>query len=676
MKANEKSILRFLESSDTSYLIPIYQRTYSWGIEEARNLFDDLLIISKTNKKHFFGSLVTLYNHIAREKEYIIIDGQQRIITISILIIAITKYMEDIKGDAANLMNKYIVNKSHVYEERLKLKLKTLDDIEYKKIYDFEVEEIAYGSSMINNYKYFLERIQMGQISIEKLLDSISKLYIIDIELILGEDNPQLIFESLNSTGKNLTTTDKIRNYIFMGLNKNKQIEYYNKYWSVIEANTGIFIEDFITKYLYIKNINLMDNDLYKRFKLYVSDLDIKEILREIKDYSYGYKIFEKCNNLEFCEYLKYFNALDLEGINSFLIELFKEYHKKSLSDDYICEILNILENFMFRRLICGLSNKNISRFLLDSLNMAKEKSRYDLLDVFKSILLAKKDNLRYPNFIEFKKNFLQSDLYRLGSKKIIYILNKIENYDNKEIIDFKELIESKKLSVEHIMPQRLNKMWKIALGKEYKRIHQEYIHTIGNLTLTGYNSNMGNKTFQEKCYMSKGFKQSRLLINKYIAKQQEWNEKQIIERGLFLFNIIIKIFPDLKSKIKLQTEGIKMKSLDEYYNYSNSKIKGFIFEGITYNSKSYREMFNIVVSLLYDMDNLVFIKLVSNVTNKDDDIELFDLYNILSNLNTTNEILEYLYIVNISNNKRILLLKKIFELLNLSCENLVLYVS
>lgn len=682
MKANEKSILRFLESSDTSYLIPIYQRVYSWGIEEAKNLFDDLLMITKLEKKHFFGSIVTLYNSASLEKEYIIIDGQQRLITITLLLIALFKSLKNINMNKDqsiyNLIENCIVNKTRIYQYSLKLKLKKQNQEEFQKLYELDDEEISYSSSMINNYKYFLERIKKSEITIENLLNSISKLYIVDIELILGEDNPQLIFESLNSTGQNLNTADKIRNYIFMNLTEKDQTEYYRKYWTVIEENTKNDLEDFIIKYLYIKNINLMENDLYKSFKMYANNSNMKQILGEIKEYSYGYINLKKNKNKKLALYIENVYIMDKGTIDSFLLEVLKDYHKGYFTEYDVLGILEVLENYIFRRMICGLSNKNISRFLLDTLNIVKRQSEYTLVELFKSFILAEKDTLRYPNFIEFKKSFLQSDLYRLGSKKIIFIFEKIENYDNKEIINFENLISSKQLSIEHIMPQRLNREWKRTLGEDYKRIHDEYLHTVGNLTLTGYNSNMGNKSFQEKCTISKGFKQSRLLINKYITKQYTWNEKQIIERAILLFNIILKIFPDLQSKIKLQNEGIKMKSLDEYYNYSNSKIKGFIFEGVTYNSRSYKEMFNIVISLLYDMDNLIFIKIASKITSKEQyiDNELIELYKIPTKFTDANEFLEYLYSANIKNNKRILILKNLFELLNLNCESLVLYIN
>ena len=631
MKANEKTILRFLESSDTNFIVPIYQRKYSWTIEEAKKLYDDLIdIINKNQKNHFFGSIVSVYNDLGRDREYLIIDGQQRITTVSLLILALYRIidLEICKTEKINknqLINEYLINPYSISEDKLKLKLIYDDFKVYKDLYE---ENIIYSDSNIGiNYSYFYNRILKQEASLDKLYEAINRLIIVEIELKSSEDNAQLIFESLNSTGLNLTDADKIRNFILMDKDSKTQTYLYKKYWQKIEENTKDDIVVFIKDYLSIKERKISTIDkIYYNFKLYVkenSNNNIEYILKEMFVYS---EIYNKIINLNFeikemNSILKNINYLGVKVTYPFLMELFLDYYNKYINKEDLIEVLKVLETYIFRRIMCRIPSNSLAKYFVNLSESVKKEKNYkeNYLEIFKYLILKRKDNLRLPSNMEFKKHFLEEEVYLFNNKRKTYLLEKLENYNNKERVDIERLLEEGILTIEHIMPQKLNNWWKQSLGDNFEEIHNTYLHTIGNLSLTGYNANMSNKSFYDKKNADKGFKNSRLKLNSFIATREVWSEKEILQRAILLFKDAENIWAYPKTKYKSNNIFENIYYLSDEEDFTNKKIKGFIFEGKEYKAKSFTELYEKVLNILYDIEPILLKSIAINSYNKEE---------------------------------------------------------
>lgn len=539
MKANEKYLIRFLESSDTNFVIPVYQRNYNWKKEQCCQLYNDLIeMINNGYKNHFFGSIVSIYNDIAKGREYLIIDGQQRITTINLLLLAIYNILSENKLKSGviikeKILNQYLINQYSSLENKNKLKPIKDDRKALERI--FLNQDLIDDSNITANYKYFYDRILNEEISIDDLYSAIERLMIVEIELKNGEDDPQLIFESLNSTGLDLTDADKVRNFILMNESSERQDKLYNIYWNKIENNTNFKVTQFIRDYLTMKENKITNiNKIYINFKRYIQNGNIKieDCLKDMLKFSVYYKqiIKNSFGIKEVDESLKRINKLEVTVAYPFFLEVLDDYHENLINKTDIIEIFSVIETYIFRRILCKVPTNALNKVFM---NMCKEIKKMDnykenYLEILKYILSIKKSSQRFPNDSEFKKYFIQENIYNWKSKNKLYLLERLENYNNNEKVDIENLINDNKLSIEHIMPQKLTTVWKKELGDRHIEIYDKYINTIGNLTLTGYNSSLSNKTFIEKRDMEKGFKESRLKLNKYLSEIDCWNEENI----------------------------------------------------------------------------------------------------------------------------------------------------
>ena len=502
MKAEEKELLRFLEGTDKNFIIPIYQRNYDWKRENCKQLFDDLEnLIKKNLNTHFFGSIVCKPEDMER---IIIIDGQQRITTISLLLLAIYNNIKNkninVEGSLDDkILNEYLINKYSPKEKKIKLKPIKKDQEAFELLFENKVDEFVVESNLTQNYEYLYKRLEESKYSVEEIYSAIRKLMVVVIQLH-ESDNPQLIFESMNSTGLDLTEADKIRNYILMDKQYNEQEKFYTEYWNKIENNVGYDTTDFIRDYLTIKMQKVPTySKIYKIFKedyVLKNELDIETILKEMLIYSKFYLAVRKSisNNNKIDTYLSNINYLRYTLLYPYLMQLLKHYEENELSEEELEECLKTIETYILRRIICGKPTNALSKGFC---NLDKEvisileKRNYDIhmyAEVMKYVLINKKGHLMFPNDEEFKKSFKEFRLYETQMFTKNYVLEKLENYKNKEKVVSLNKIESNDFSIEHIMPQTLSPAWKKSLGDNYSEIHEKYIHTIGNLTLTGYN--------------------------------------------------------------------------------------------------------------------------------------------------------------------------------------------
>jgi uncharacterized protein with ParB-like and HNH nuclease domain len=590
MKASEDKIIRFLEGHDKSFVIPVYQRNYDWNKGNCKQLFNDLVdVIKNRRKSHFFGSIVYLYNDENEDigQEYIIIDGQQRITTLTLLMLALVNTQEELKIDdnldVELIRNEYLVGK---YSGKQKMKLKPVKNDAAAITALFEKNEKEFNTSnVVTNYLYFKEVLRKNDITLSEVFSAIKRLDIVDIKLKSGEDDPQLIFESLNSTGLDLSEADKVRNFILMKLPSIKQNEYYEKYWNNIEKNTKYNVSSFIRDYLTYKERKAPNiNRVYFTFKEYItrnSRISIEDILNGLLIFSKYYNIIVQADhaNKYINEILIYLNKLDITVAYPFLLEVFNDYYsEKIISDEELLDILLIIESFIVRRLICEVPTNALNKIFMTLGRDIKYFKDYkeNYVEILKYVLLQKRSGQRFPADAEIKEKMVLRDIYNMNRKNSMHILERLENYNNKERIDLQRLLDDGALTIEHIMPQTLSNTWKSELGHDYEQIYSTYLHTIGNLTLTAYNSEMSNKSFADKKTIEGGFLHSKLYLNEFVKKQTAWNRSRIVERAHILIDRSLEIWRSCQTSYENIRDVENTYCLDDDINFTGEKIKYF----------------------------------------------------------------------------------------------------
>ena len=623
MKRSELRLIEYMEGSKKRFIIPVYQRNYDWKIENCKQLYDDLIQVIKNNSKtHFFGSIVSVYEPSGRNTEFLIIDGQQRLTTMSLLFLALYNLLEEkiiISEDESlkdQIYEDFLVDKYQPQEKRMKLKPIKNDQKAFSKLFNSKDDYIK-DSNLTINYSYFYERIQKQEITIDELFDAICRLEIINITLN-NEDNPQLIFESLNSTGLDLSEGDKIRNYILMGLPKQKQDEYYEKYWNCIEKCTKYDVSSFIRDYLSVKQLVIpSQKKVYINFKKYVEDSSLKiiEILEDLLSYAKRYNILlcEKTSSKELNSCINRLNRLETTVTRPFFLEVLRLYDENQINLNEVAEAFSITESYLFRRTICDLPTNALNKiFLL----LNREIMRYDgtdsnYIEKLKFALLSKKDRARFPNDDDFSLMFTEKPIYQMNSKNKIYILERLENFGTLEDKDIYRHYDEGEYSIEHIMPQHLTPAWIKELGDSYEEIHDTWLHRIANLTLTAYNSKYSNSTFVEKKTMKNGFEDSGIRLNTYVSKKDKWTLAELRDRNDYLLKRALNIWAFPSTNYKPQEKQLDSYTLDDEASFlSGRQIAKFVYKGIEQPVVSWVEMYTKVLRALYLEDKTIITKI------------------------------------------------------------------
>lgn len=507
--------------------------------------------------------------------ELLIIDGQQRLTTITLLFIALRDHLNDEdefleKFSRQKIQNRYLINSDEKGDKRFKLILSEPDRDTLLSLIDENRRKPSEPSlKIMENFKLFEEWIRKNTDKLETIFKGLDKLMVVEISLDRGKDNPQLIFESMNSTGKDLTQTDLIRNYILMGLEPEKQKIFYEKYWRAMEEdfkqNETLF-DKFVRHYLTIKTKEIPNiNKVYEAFKRYQQErgIETEVLLQDLQKYC-GYFcqiVFKKEADKDLNKALSFLVDLEMDVIYPLLLELYSDYKDGVLSKQDFIPIIYLTESYLYRRAVCGLGTNSLNK-VFPSFTKKIDKKQYlkSVEEHFGSLT----GNQKFPNNDEFKKLFITIDFYHF--KKTKYFLERLENFDTKEPVDTQEC------TIEHIMPQILTEEWKRDLGENFKAIHDKYLHTIGNLTLTGYNQEYSNKSFQEKRDMEKGFKQSPLKLNQSLKDLEVFGEKEIEKRANDLADFALKIwtYPKLDAET---LEGYKSKKEKKVYDLSSYKF-------------------------------------------------------------------------------------------------------
>ena len=622
MKGSECRLIEYMQGSMKRFIIPVYQRNYDWKTENCKQLYDDLVKVIKTSRKsHFFGSLVSVYNPSGHNMEYLVIDGQQRLTTVSLLFLAMYNLMSKNIIEPSNpylgkqIYEDFLVDKYQPKETRIKLKPVKNDQKAFGKLFDDENDYII-GSNLTANYNYFYERIQKREITIDQLFDAIFKLEIINIELN-NEDDPQLIFESLNSTGLDLSEGDKIRNFILMGLPANLQDEYYEKYWNKIEECTKYDVSSYVRDYLSVKQQAIPSQKrIYANFKDFVelSNIQTDALLEELLAYANRYKILLNggTNNKALNACIYRLNRLESTVTRPFFLEVLRLYDENKLDISEVAEIFLTTENYLFRRTICDLPTNALNKiFLLLHREIVRyEGNEENYVDKFKYALLSKKERARFPREEEFSSAFTERQIYLMNSKNKIYILERLENFGTVEDKDIYSHCDEGTYSIEHIMPQHLTPTWVSDLGEDYEQIHEMWLHRIANLTLTAYNSKYSNASYLEKKTMENGFDDSGIRMNTYIAKKDKWTLAELEERNDYLLKRSLEIWKLPETEFQPAEKQLDSYTLEDDSELTGRQIARFSFKNTEQPVASWVEMFQKVMQILYSEDKTIITKL------------------------------------------------------------------
>ena len=685
MKGSELRLIEYMEGSKKRFIIPVYQRNYDWKIENCKQLYDDLIQVIKNNSKtHFFGSIVSVYEPSGRNTEFLIIDGQQRLTTMSLLFLALYNLLEEkiiISEDESlkdQIYEDFLVDKYQPQEKRMKLKPIKNDQKAFSKLFNSKDDYIK-DSNLTINYSYFYERIQKQEITIDELFDAICRLEIINITLN-NEDNPQLIFESLNSTGLDLSEGDKIRNYILMGLPKQKQDEYYEKYWNCIEKCTKYDVSSFIRDYLSVKQLVIpSQKKVYINFKKYVEDSSLKiiEILEDLLSYAKRYNILlcGKTSSKELNSCINRLNRLETTVTRPFFLEVLRLYDENQINLNEVAEAFSITESYLFRRTICDLPTNALNKiFLL----LNREIMRYDgtdsnYIEKLKFALLSKKDRARFPNDDDFSLMFTEKPIYQMNSKNKIYILERLENFGTLEDKDIYRHYDEGEYSIEHIMPQHLTPAWIKELGDSYEEIHDTWLHRIANLTLTAYNSKYSNSTFVEKKTMKNGFEDSGIRLNTYVSKKDKWTLAELRDRNDYLLKRALDIWAFPSTNYKLQEKQLDSYTLDDEASFlSGRQIAKFVYKGIEQPVVSWVEMYTKVLRALYLEDKTIITKIALST---DDDLSIHFSTNKRI-FKKCDEIGDNVYVqTNTNTQSKLSVLNRLYKLYGMDPTDLVFYL-
>lgn len=685
MKGSECRLIEYMDGSKKRFIIPVYQRNYDWKTENCKQLYDDLVKVVKNHRNsHFFGSLVSVYESSGRNTEFLVIDGQQRLTTVSLLLLAMYNLISkelvvvEEKTLANQIYEDFLVDKYQPKETRIKLKPVKNDREAFDKLFNSEDEYIR-DSNLTTNYNYFYDRIKKQEVTVDELFDAICKLEIINITLS-NDDNPQLIFESLNSTGLDLSEGDKIRNFILMGLPANVQNEYYDKYWNKIEICTKYDVSSFIRDYLSIKQQAIpSQKKVYINFKEFVeyTKIETEELLKDMLAYAKRYQVLLNGNSvdkiLNACIYR--LNRLETTVTRPFFLEVLRLFDENKLNIDDVSDIFITTENYLFRRNICDLPTNALNKIFL---MLHREIIRYDGTDndyvsKFKYTLLSKKDRARFPNDDEFARDFTERQIYLMNSKNKIYILERIENFGTVEDKDIYGHCDDGTYSIEHIMPQHLTPLWQKELGENYELIHEEWLHRIANLTLTAYNSKYSNSSFVEKKNMQNGFFDSGIRMNTYIAQKDKWTLAELKDRSDYLKNKALQIWSAPITDYLPAEKQMDSVTLGEDISLSGRQIVRFSFKKAEQPVTSWVDMYERVVKLLHADEKSVLNHLAAQKGDYDLSVYFSDNKNTLR---SALEIDENIYTEkNTSTDMKLSILRRLVKLYDVDPDDFVFYL-
>ena len=606
MDAHKLWMLRdFIGTNKVLFRIPVYQRNYDWSESNCNRLLDDIYDIMQSGDKHFLGTIVFMAAKSGgfALQEYIIIDGQQRLTTLMLILKALSVVAESVGDDCYHeIEEQYLHNKYCDEEFKVKLKPIKSDNNQFTLLLEDKIDEMDEDTHIYHNFMLCKERFERWAergINPSQVLDALTKLEIVEIVLTKGEDDPQVIFESINSTGLELSNADLIRNYLLM--NADDQEKLYENYWLYIEktlrnkmdySNLDAFFMQYIV-YKTSKPVN--SRQLYNSFvKLFKdSGYSQESILKELRYYAeiFGAFVYGSAKYSERINRLLYrLRVLNQTTCYPFLLHVFDDYHQGVIDEETVEKILQFILAYLLRRMVCGVPSNTLRGLFTYLYNrifkVASNKQKYyETLNKF-LFTVSSKDVI--PSAGEFERALQKANIY--GNNALCrFLLLDIENGDGKEIL------QAENLTIEHIMPQTLSADWSHIRPEE----HEEYLHTLGNLSVTGYNSELSNKSFAEKQDIIRENSKA-VILNSDVLDKESWNIATIQARAKRLAGIVMTRYKiDRIVDDSIEFEYIETLTLDDYDEVTGKKLVSFKLFGETYRQNKYALMLLDVIKLL-----------------------------------------------------------------------------
>lgn len=565
MKAVEAKLLNFLKKSP-QFVIPIYQRTYSWTERECRQLWDDIVRTGNNDaiSAHFVGSIVYIEQGLSQvtiQSPHLVIDGQQRLTTVTLLIAALARALgegEPVDGfSPRKLRNYYLLNPEETGERYFKLLLSQTDKASLMAIVGGSDMPKDHSLRVNQNYAMFESWIAGCKGDLVAVCNGLAKLVVVDVALNRDQDNPQLIFESMNSTGRELSQADLIRNFILMGLEPRLQTRLYEQYWRPMEVDFGqeaygTHFDGFMRHYLTVKTGEIPNvREVYEEFKKHArspaaAQAGVEALVKDIRDFARYFCAMALGTETDADLKVAFHDLRDLkvDVAYPFLLELYRDYTNGVLPEGDFVTAVRLVEAYVFRRAVCAIPTNSMNKTFA-TFTKALKKDRY--LESIQAHMLLSPSYRRFPTDEEFARDLKTRDLYNFGTRRT-YWLRRLENHGRKERVPVDEY------TIEHIMPQNenLSVAWRTALGPESERVQKTWLHTLGNLTLTGYNSEYSDRAFSEKRDMEGGFRQSPLKLNADLGQLDQWNEEAIKGRAERLADMALKVWtpPKLEGEV------------------------------------------------------------------------------------------------------------------------------
>ena len=683
MRANQLPINDFLQANNVQFVIPVYQRNYDWKTAECKELLNDIISVQVNNRgTHFIGSIVYVHDsvHLTNEvKEFVIIDGQQRLTTINILYVALYKHAKENgkTNDAERLFNQVLTNQ-YVQNESSKLKLKQTDtnSLAFKAIMNGTEKSFSNYSNVIENYNFF--RSGINDANFETILNGLKRLIFVEISLERDKDDPQRIFESLNSTGLDLSQSDLIRNFILMDLEPKDQNRIFETIWSPIEENAKDIVKqtslvsNFIRDYLTLKNKKIPNKDkVYLEFKNLYYDKkseDYQQDLENIKSLSFHYKklinpsiVADKAIKRE----LEYINRLEINVAYPFLLQVSEDADNGIVSKEDYIKILKLIQSYAWRRFIVGLPTNALNKIFMSLYSEIDTEDYYDSIAKF---LLKKKGSAKFPTNEDLKTALKDKDLYSAQPKNRNYMFEMLENHNNREYVN----TNNEDITIEHIFPQNPHAEWNKSMNaEELFQFKEKYINTIGNLTLSGNNGALSNKSFLEKKEMNndgkeQGYKYSNLWLNTYLKTLDNWNTETYEVRLGMMYERFLKIweYPDV---VIVENDESEEQNIFDSERPTNKKLEYFIFENTKIEEDTIAQMYFYIIKSLYDKNSQLLV----------DQHSFFKMTRSSKDFRAPQEIINGWFVEsNIDSNSKFIQLKRLLTLFELEDELLIKFSS
>ena len=683
MKANQLHISNFLQTPNVQFVIPVYQRNYDWTTSECKELLNDIISVETENRgTHFIGSIVFVYEgtYSTNEvRELVIIDGQQRLTTINILYVALYRFASDHGNtrEAERLYNMFLINQ-YVKNESSKLKLKQTDanSIAFKSILLGTNNATMIFSNVIENYNYFRSNINEG--NFETILNGLNRLIFVEISLERDKDDPQRIFESLNSTGLDLSQSDLIRNFILMDLPPKDQNRIFETIWNPIEENARDYIQQtslvsaYIRDYLTLRNKKIPNkNKVYAEFKsIYNNKKDegYHQELENIKSLSVHYKKFINPSMVEdtaIKRELEYINRLEINVAFPFLLQVFEDADNGILSKEDLLKILKLIQSYAWRRFIVGLPTNALNKIFMALYTEVDTEEYYESIA---KALLKKKGRAKFPSNEDIKTALRDKDLYNTQPKNRNYLFEMLENFNNREYVS----TNNELITIEHIFPKNPSDEWKNEVSQEdFFLFKEKYINTVGNLTLSGNNGALGNRSFKAKKEMNvggneQGYNFSRLWLNTFLNSIDIWNAAAYEKRLNIIYERFVKIwaFPDIEIT---EIEGSEEQNIFDAESPTYKRLEYFIFENSKIEEDIFAQMYFYVIKRLFQQNSQLLI------SHQD----ILKITRNMSDFRTAKEVENGWFIeTNTDSHSKFLILKKLLVLFELEDELFIKYAS